>query len=296
MSAYQKINEMITARLIERMASSGELPWKKPWTSLSLMPRNLITKKPYRGVNVFLLHMMGYASPYFLSFKQVMALGGKVRKGEKSCPVVFWRVIDAKKDDPESKGYALLRYYRVFNVEQCEGLPASRVPGIEIPKREHSPLEIAEQLVASMPDCPVIKHGSRQASYSPALDRVAMPDPEVFHSGEAYYAALFHELAHSTGHESRVGRKEIMTPTTFGSHAYSREELAAEMTSAFLCGYTGILMSTEANQAAYLRGWMKKLKSDPSMLIKAGSDAQKAFDFIMDAKAVEQPTEMKEAA
>ncbi|VGO17680.1 DNA primase TraC [Pontiella desulfatans] len=87
-----------------------------------------------------------------------------------------------------------------------------------------------------------------------------------------------------------------MTPTTFGSHAYSREELAAEMTAAFLCGYAGTLMSTEANQASYLRGWLEKLKSDPAMLIRAGSDAQKAFDFIMDAKAAEQSTEMKEAA
>jgi antirestriction protein ArdC len=232
--------------------------------------------------------------------KQVNAMGGKVRKGEKSCPVVFWRIVDAKEDDPKQKGYAMLRYYRVFNVEQCLDLPASKVPVVEIPKREHTPLEIAEELVANMPNKPDIGYGRTLAAYSPSMDCVSMPSPEWFTSGEEFYGALFHELAHATGHESRVGRKAIMSPNGFGSHAYSQEELVAEMTSAFLCGHTGILLCTETNQAAYLRGWLEKLKSDPSMLIKAGSEAQKAFDWIMDAKtqeqAVEQPAVQAEAA
>ncbi|VGO13402.1 DNA primase TraC [Pontiella desulfatans] len=196
MSAYQKINEMITARLIERIEATGELPWKKPWTSVSLMPKNLVTGKNYRGVNVFLLHMLGYANPCFLSMKQVNAMGGKVRKGEKSCPVIFWRFIEAKENTPDQKGYAMLRYYRVFNVEQCEGLPASKVPAIEIPTREHEPLKVAESLVASMPNPPRINNARTLASYSPSMDLVSMPCPEWFTSGEEYYGALFHELAH----------------------------------------------------------------------------------------------------
>jgi len=200
----------------------------------------------YRGVNVFLLHMLGYASPWFLSMKQVNAMGGKVRKGEKSCPVVFWRIVEPKEDDPK-KGYAVLRYYRVFNVEQCEGLPASKVPVIEVPTRTHTPLEIAENLVAMMPNPPKINHARTLASYSPSMDVVSMPSPEWFTSGEEYYGALFHELCHSVGAASRIGRKAIMEPTNFGSHAYSQEELVAEMTSAFLCGYTGILLCTEKN-------------------------------------------------
>lgn len=281
MSAYEKINRMITDRMIDRIKSTGELPWKKPWTSFSLMPRNLVSKKNYRGVNVFLLHALGYNSPYFLSFKQVTAMGGKIRKGEHACPVVFWKFVEVEEqDDPDQKGYAFLRYYNVFNTEQCEGLEG-KVPVIEIPKREHEPLEIAEQVVASMPNPPVVNHGCRQASYSPSLDRVAMPDPETFHSGEAYYGALFHELSHSSGHEKRLARKAILDTAKFGSHAYSQEELVAEMTSAFLCGYCGILMSTEVNQAAYIKGWLKRLKSDPTMLVKAGNQAQKAFEFIL---------------
>lgn len=297
MNAYHKINEMITARLIERIEATQQLPWKKPWTSISLMPKNLITGKNYRGVNVFLLHALGYASPYFLSMKQVNALGGKVRKGEKSCPVVFWRIVEAKEDaDPDKKGYAMLRYYRVFNVEQCDGLPENKVPVLDIPTREHTPLEIAENLVKSMPNPPRINHARTLASYSPSMDLVSMPSPEWFTTGEEYYGALFHELAHSTGHESRVGRKAIMEPNGFGSHAYSQEELVAEMCSTFLCGWCGILLCTESNQAAYLKGWLERLKSDPTMLIKAGSEAQKAFDYIMDAKTVEQAVELQEAA
>ena len=130
----------------------------------------------------------------------------------------------------------------------------------------------------------------------PSLDTVSMPNPEMFTSGAEFYGALYHEIAHSVGHASRVGRKAIMSPNGFGSHAYSQEELVAEMTSAFLCGYTGILLCTEKNQAAYLKGWLKRLKSDPTMLIKAGGEAQKAFDYIMNAKAVEQPLEQAEAA
>ena len=294
MNCYNKINEMISARLIQLIEATNTLPWKKPWTSISLMPKNLVTGKNYRGVNVFLLHMLGYASPYFLSMKQVNGMGGKVKKGEKSCPVVFWKYVEPEEQD--QRGYCFLRYYRVFNTEQCEGLPEGKVPAIEIPKREHTPLEIAENLVSSMPNPPRINYARTLASYSPSLDTVSMPNPEMFTSGAEFYGALFHELAHSVGHESRVGRKAIMTPNGFGSHSYSQEELVAEMTSAFLCGYTGILLCTETNQAAYLRGWLERLMADPTMLIKAGSEAQKAFDWIMDAKAVEQAVEQAEAA
>ena len=296
MNAYQKINEMITARLIERIEATGSLPWKKPWTSVSLMPKNLVSGKNYRGVNVFLLHALGYASPYFLSMKQVNAMGGKVRKGETSCPVVFWRFVDAKEDAPDQKGYAMLRYYRVFNVAQCEGLPEGKVPAIEIPKREHKPLEIAEQLLRDMPNPPKISIGRTLASYSVSMDTISMPCPEWFESREEFYGALWHECSHATGHASRVGRKAIMDSSGFGSHAYSTEELVAEMSSAFLCGFTGVLLSTEKNQAAYLKGWLSRLKADPSMLIKAGCQAQKAFDYILNTQATEQSIELPQAA
>jgi antirestriction protein ArdC len=281
MNAYQKINEMITQRMIDRITETGTLPWKKPWASVSMLPRNLVSRKPYRGVNVFLLHSLGYASPYFLSFRQVTELGGKVRKGGKSCPVVFWKFIEAEEqEDPDAKSRCLLRYYRVFNAAQCEGLEG-KVPAVEIPAREHAPLEIAERILADMPGMPDIGYGRTLACYSPSMDTISMPCPEWFTSREEFYGALWHECAHATGASHRLARPAIVNPTGFGSHAYSQEELVAEMTSAFLCGYCGILLSTEKNQAAYLKGWLERLKADPSMLIKAGSQAQKAFDYIV---------------
>jgi antirestriction protein ArdC len=291
-TARNKINEMITQRIIERIEKTSSLPWKKPWTSVSQIPRNLISMKPYRGVNVFLLHCLGYTSPFFLTFKQAQALGGTVRKGEKSCPIVFWRIVDADKDDPKSKGFAMLRYYRVFNVSQCEGIE-HKVPVIEVPKRDHTPIDAAEMLVADMPCPPKIGHGRTLASYSPSMDTVCMPCPEWFVSGEHYYGVIFHELAHSTGHKSRLSRKAITEPNGFGSHAYSQEELVAEMTATFLCSECGILSGVEENSAAYLSSWLKTLKADPSLLIKAGSQAQKAFDYIIGEPIPKTPKTVK---
>ena len=149
MTGREKINALITQRMIDRITELGELPWRKPWQSASQWPRNLITKKKYRGVNVFLLHSLGYASPYFLTMRQANALGGKIRKGQKSCPVIFWKLLDpedpnAPKDDPRSRMRPLLRYFCAFNIDQCEGIPEDRIPKLNLPAREASPIEAAE--------------------------------------------------------------------------------------------------------------------------------------------------------
>ena len=279
-----KINEMITERMIERIQTTGELPWHKPWVSQDARPQNLISRKPYRGVNTFLLHMMGYAQPFFLTMKQVNGLGGHVRKGEKSMPVIFWKFVDADKKDPESKSYAILRYYHVFNVAQCDGIPEGKVPELETPDREINPITDAEKLVADMPNRPEIKYGRSYAAYSPLGDEVRMPSPEMFLSDEAFYSTLFHELTHSTGHKSRLARKGITEVNRFRSHEYSKEELVAEMGAAFLCGHCGILPEVQDNSAAYLNCWLERLKADSSMLITAGQQAQKAYDYIVAEK------------
>lgn len=292
----EKINQMITSRMIERITELGELPWRRPWTSVSMWPRNLITKKRYRGVNVFMLHSLGYASPYFLTMKQVNALGGKVRKGEKACPVVFWMLFEpedekAPKDDPKSRRHAMLRYYHVFNVAQCDGIPEKKVPTVKLPEREVSPIETAESLVEGMPMPPNIVNGRSMASYTTVTDVVSMPNQEWFKSDEEYYATLFHELAHSTGHQSRLSRKTIVEPNGFGTNPYAKEELVAEMTAAFLAGHCGILPAVEQNSAAYLMGWLKRLHEDSSLLISAGSQAQRAFDYIVGAEFSDEPAE-----
>lgn len=289
------INKMITERLIERIRSSGTLPWKKPWSSPDLMPRNLISNKPYRGVNAFLLYMMGYDSPCWLTMKQVNTLGGKVRKGERSTPVVFWKIFeDDETDEPDgkTKRYAMLRYYRVFNTVQCEGLKRKNMAltATETP----SDRSTASKVIRGMPDKPEIKFGYKRASYNRVSDQVKMPMKVRFESADEFYATLFHELAHSTGHSSRLNRKWLVEGKGFGSDPYCHEELVAEMTSGFLCGHCGILNQVEANSAAYLKHWIDKLEAEPSLLLKAGSQAQKAFDYIIGeetpvAKTVKTP-------
>lgn len=287
MNTKNKINEMITQRMIERIQATGSLPWRKPWVSSGARPQNLFSRKPYRGVNAFLLHMMGYAQPFFLTMKQANELGGRIRKGEKAVPVVFWKMVEhdaEKQPDEEQKSYVVLRYYHVFNVAQCDGLPEDKIPKLETPEREINPIEAAEQLVEEMPNRPDVKYGRSYAAYSPLGDEVRMPTPEMFLSDEAFYSTLFHELVHSTGHSSRLARKGVTELNRFGSHEYSKEELVAEMGAAFLCGHCGILPQVQDNSAAYMNCWLERLKADPSMLITAGQQAQKAYDYIVAEK------------
>lgn len=281
------INQMITDRIIERIKTTGTLPWKKPWKSPCEVPRNLVTHKQYRGINAFLLHAMGYVSPCWLTMNQVNALKGKVRRGEHACPVVFWKFFDEVADTPDTPGtakrYALLRYYSVFNTEQCEGLPKDKLPVIAT-AGTFCRLDEAERLVNEMPNPPQIHHDSRKACYIPQLDLIRMPPRGCFKSAAEYFSVRFHETCHSTGHVKRLNRKGLMDIQTFGSDAYSQEELVAEMGSAFLCGHCGILTKTEDNSTAYLKHWLEKLNADPSLLVRAGSQAQKAYDYITNAQ------------
>ncbi len=271
-----KVYDVITDRVIEKL-EAGTIPWEKPWGGKAGMPQNLKSGKAYRGINVFLLHSLGYESPYFLTFKQAKERGGSVRKGEKGCPVVFWKWLEIE-DDGKPKRVPMLRYYTVFNTGQCEGIDT---PTIDAPERHHEPIRVAQATVEAMPTPPGIVHGYTAAAYSPRTDIVRMPKPERFDSNEAYYGTLFHELTHSTGHTDRLGRKGIMDTVMFGSSDYSREELVAEMGSAFLCGETGILETCIDRSSAYIAGWLKALKNDRKLVVVAAAQAQKSADFIL---------------
>ena len=132
-------------------------------------------------------------------------------------------------------------------------------------------------------------HGGDAAYYSPLGDQIHMPPRESFISDPHYWQTVFHEAAHSTGHKDRLGRlPSIENLPRFGSEDYSREELVAEMTAAFLMG-TANLDAPQAIQqsAAYLSSWAKKIKDDPRMLLTAGAQAQKAADHILGVKPSE---------
>lgn len=282
----KSVAEIITEQIIERL-EQGEIPWRKPWAPLAgpNAPRNLITNKPYRGINIFILAGQQFSSPYWLTFRQATEKGGKIRKGEKGTTVVYWNWIEVEdKDTGEEKEIPLLRLYRVFNLEQTEGIEAPPSPAVI--EKPFTPIQEAENIISSMPKRPQILHGGNYACYYPVRDYVNMPPQKAFHREEGYYCTLFHEISHSTGHISRLGRMGVMEGTFFGSHEYSKEELVAEMAAAFLCAETGIEQATIDNSAAYIQSWLKQLKNDKSLVILAAGQAQKAVDFILHRQAL----------
>jgi len=274
MNGYDRITERIIALLMQ-----GTVPWHKPWKATTSWPRNFISRKQYRGVNVFLLAAMSSESPFWLTFRQARELGGSIRRGEKACPVVFWKPLKVEDEQTgKQRKIPLLRIYHVFNSSQCEGLKTIPAPD-EMPVAATKPAEI----VAQMPNRPLIKHGMTRAFYSPPDDTIGLPAPGRFDDEADYYATLFHELVHSTGHKSRLNRATVCGNTGFGSDPYSREELIAELGSAFLCGYAEIVDRTIDNSAAYLNGWLERLKSDRTLIVQAAAQAQRAADYIIGA-------------
>ena len=283
------VYEIVTEKIINQL-ESGVAPWRKPWTCQ--IPANLLTQKEYRGLNVFTLASQGFPSRFWLTFNQATKLGGRIRKGEKSSPVVFWNIGDERETTTqdgtkETSRSFLLRYYSVFNLSQAEGIDIHA--SLLQETRTNDPIETCEQLVTNMPNSPAFEQ-SDKAWYSPSSDVVGMPARGLFHSSEEYYATEFHELAHSTGHAKRLHRESFDNPVSFGSESYSKEELIAEMTAAMLCGIAGIEQQILENSAAYLKTWIARLKSDSRLLVSAASQAQKAADFIQ-GKAPHQSAE-----
>ena len=276
------VYEIVTKKIIEKL-EAGTIPWKKPWQSGGLQ-KNLVTKKPYRGINQFLLDLSGFSTPYWLSFKQAKKLGGFVKKDEKSQVIVFWNWVKNKKTDEE---YPIFRYYNGFNLDQCDGLDkikADLTVEMEETKLNFNPIKECELVVNNWKGKPPIKHKGNRACYFPWQDKINMPDKEKFKTVQEYYSTLYHELTHSTGHAKRLNRPGIVDANKFGSHDYSKEELVAEMGASFLAQETGIDNITIDNSAAYIASWLKKLRSNPKFVVEAAAKAQKAVDLILGVK------------
>jgi antirestriction protein ArdC len=285
------IYKMITDRIIEKL-EAGSIPWHKPWRSIGA-PRNLVSKKFYRGVNIWLLTAHGYTSPYWATIRQINQLGGQVRKGERSTPAVFWKIyvdgveVKAGEAEPETQETQqgrrrfVLRYYALFNTEQCE-FPATITEKMALPEQhELDPIEACEKILAGIPNPSEIVHAGDKAFYSPMTDRITMPPRGLFESAEEYWSTLWHEEGHSTGHPSRLNRESIKEAAPFGSATYSSEEIVAEMTAAYLCGTTGIDNRTIDNSVAYIDGWTKRLRADRTLIIHAAAQAQRACDYVL---------------
>lgn len=259
MSVYDAVTEQILTEL-----ENGTPPWVKSWQSS--LPKNLISQKEYRGTNVLLLWAAAqkkqYRSPYWLTFKQAGDRGGKVKKGEKAT----WIVYAAKAENEDGEEYQFLKWYFVFNLEQTD-LPVERPP----PK----PIEEAETFIDALGA--KIAYGSERACYIPKWDQIQLPWPEDFKTMVDYYSIALHEHTHWAGHESRLNRPIV---NRFGSEEYAKEELVAELGSAFLCSHLGVPVVFRDDHAAYIKSWIQILKEDKRAIFKASSLAAKAADYL----------------
>lgn len=286
------VNELVTNRILE-LLKEGTIPWKSPWISRgSHISVNWKTQKPYRGINQMLLPFGGE----YATFNQIREAGGRVKKGEKGHIVVLWKPcktkvkqedIEAQEDENTTeKTYLLLRYYRVFEINtQCEGLESKRP---KLPVFDHDPVAEGEAIVQGFVGGPEIRFAPGRAYYKPFFDYVSVPPLSDYPNPHEYYSTLFHELVHSTGHESRLNRDGITKSRGFGSDPYAFEELVAEMGAAMLCAHAGIDNSTIENSAAYIDNWLTVLRNDTKLVIKAASHAQKAVDLILGTQFKEE--------
>lgn len=290
---YQKV----TNRIVQ-LLETGTTPWHKPWANPQFgFPMNFISKRPYSGINAMLLACTDHAIPYYMTFLQAKQNGGKIKKGTKAEQVYFYQSLhkDANgKTISESKYQKLkiggvkgikkifyLKYYNVFNIENIEGID------YEIPTPTAKPtlhlIDRCEAVINQMAETPDIKHRySHKAYYTPIGDFINVPNINQFAQAEEYYSTLFHELGHWTGHRNRLNRSELNDSNSFGDSNYSKEELTAEMTAAFLCVHTQIDISeVTKNSAAYIQGWISKLKADKKIIFQAASQAQAATNYIL---------------
>jgi len=281
---YREITEKIIAEL-----EQGTVPWVRPWRgggqgpSLSL-PKNALTAKTYSGINILLLWEAlldrGFASYHWLTFKQALEFGGCVRKGEKGTHVFYAdRFIPEKErervaaEGGEPEFVRFLKRYTVFNVEQCDGLPEQLfAPRPAVPECQIIP-EAQALILATRADFRV---GGNVAIYIPSEDYIRVPPQSAFVDQINYYRTAFHELSHWTGHASRLARDWSLDR---GSDGYAREELVAEMATAFVCASLGIVPTVRHSD--YIGSWLKVLKEDNRAIFKAASQASKAADYLL---------------
>ena len=270
------------------MLENGTAPWRKPWLTKDA-PVNLTTKIPYHGVNVWMLLASPHATTkYWLTWKQVMNLKGRVKTEEAKNYeiVVFWKQLKYTKiigGIEEEDTFPMLRYSRVYNLGQCEFSAetlAKLIPAEAV--SEFTPLQACENIILNYKDCPEVNFGGDRAYYIPLFDKIQMPNKVDFTTPENYYATLFHEMAHSTGSQKRLKRFKATDSNIFGSETYSKEELTAEFCSSFLSASAGIENEVIDNSASYINGWLKAIKEgDKNMVISAASHGQFAADYIL---------------
>jgi antirestriction protein ArdC len=328
-----EVYQAVTGRIIAQL-KEGTVPWVRPWRPAGartgiLRPVNIASRKPYRGINPFLLEMdaqaKGYTSPWWGTYNQWAGVCGMSRmhnsktgrdfwgspdskprgimKGEHGTQIILWKPATVTEADPVTgdkivKDVLLARMFTVFTAEQCAEVPVRYFPG----RAEWEPVEpirdAQEVLDAYLDGGPqFVRAAQNRAYYDIRTDVIMMPDRDQFTSAEAYYGAAFHEAGHSTGHPSRLNREGITGFDHFGSGQYAKEELVAQMTSAMLQAVTGIETDDEfARSAAYIASWLGKLQDDPKLVSQAASHATQAVDLITEPQRLPEEVHQAEAA
>lgn len=288
MSEFRDVYSKITNKIIADL-EQGVRPWMRPWSvehAAGKITRPLRHNGvPYNGVNVVMLWCAsvekGYACPLWLTFRQAQELGGNVRKDEHGELVVYANRITRTETDGNGeeteREIPFLKGYTVFNAEQCEGLPAPYYARAETPALPPAArIERAKRFFAATGAD--IRHGGTRAFYAHQLDYVQMPPFETFRDAESYAATLAHELTHWTKHETRLDRD--MGRVKWGDPGYAREELVAELGSAFLCADLGITAEVREDHAAYIASWLRALNDDKRLIFSAAAHAQHAADYL----------------
>jgi antirestriction protein ArdC len=298
--ARRDFRQEVTDRIIN-MLENGVAPWQKPWNSADAsldMPMNPTTGKAYRGGNA--IHLMatglrrGYADPRWMTYRQAAELKWQVRKGEKGTQIEFWEVkagrdtrsepIHAAEGDGQQpadehdhgRGNRLIhRVYTVFNAKQIEGISE----WIPIERTVFEVVEPAEYILKN--SGATIRHDQTdRAFYNRSSDRIHLPPKQAFKDAAGYYGTALHELAHWTGHPSRLDRATLNQAYRFGDISYAKEELRAELASVFLAAERGI-PHDPGQHAAYVGSWIKTLKKDKNEIFRAAHDASRAADFLL---------------
>ncbi|PZU47951.1 MAG: antirestriction protein ArdC [Sphingomonas sp.] len=276
----------VTASIIAEL-EAGRFPWVQPWGRAGAagpgLPRNALTGRRYSGVNILMLWgaviARGYPSQGWLTFKQALAAGGCVRKGERGTTVVYAdrftpdaEKARARETGEDARVVPFLKRFTVFNLAQCEGLDGLAPEPAPLPGREIVPA--AERLIAATGAD--FRIGGDKAFYVPSADFIQVPPQPAFRDQINYYRTCFHELTHWTGHPSRLARD---LSGRMGSHPYAREELVAEMGSAFVCAGNSVIPTVR--HADYLAAWLEVLREDNRAIFRAASQASKAADFLL---------------
>ena len=282
----QSLYGEVTSRIIAEL-EEGRLPWVQPWDSAACgctMPQNAGTARRYSGINVLILWAevvaQGYASQRWLTYRQAEAAGGNVRRGEKGTVICYAdrftpkaEAEAARGEDRAARQVAFLKRFVVFNIDQCEGLPDEYIA----PLVSHDPvLAIAEADTLIAASGARVNIGGGEAFYSPSHDFIQVPPQAAFYEPINWYRTLIHEAGHWVGHSSRLDRDQT---GKFGSEAYAKEELVAEMAAAFTCASLGI--APTVRHSDYSASWLSVLQNDEKAIFRAASQASKASDYLL---------------